>query len=232
MSEAEDVHAQPIGVPSHPLPLPAHARLALVGDRSERTAALGDLLHTVGRELARFHVDELGGTTHVIPADVVFISCEPAALVAIAQALRLPLQGLVVVCTVAATPVERDRSEDGTGIPSSAAQRLSSALPTSRIVGALQQFGRDHLRLLAVRCLTTDAPITGDDREATDLVAGLLDGISGIEAVYAGSVRNSLAVEGLAQMLERMEPHRGRHVGFRLDPLRGLVILDGGCAPA
>ncbi len=226
MSEADDVEAERFGVPDQPLPLPAHVRLALVGDHSDRTAALDELLRTIERGHAQFYVDELRGSTHVIPADVVLITYEPGALLSAAQDLRVALQGLVVVCTVAATPGDRDRSEDEGPTRLSAAHRLSSALPMSRIVGALQQFGPEHLRLLGMRCLTTDAPVTGDDREATDVVAAILDGISGIEAIYAGALRNSLAVEGLAQVLERVEARLGRRVGFRLDPLRGLVILD------
>lgn len=216
------------GVPTHPLPVPAHTRLALLGDRSDRTAALEELLRSTGREVARFHLEHVSGKRRPVPADVVFLSCDGDVTIFQAPNLRSPLEDAVVVCTVvSATTADPQLASAVTQRPLSAAQLLSSALPLSRVVGALQQFGPDHLRLLALQSLTTDVPVTGDDMEATDLVTALLDEMTGVEAIYAGPLRNSLAVEGLGQVLDEVEQDLGRPVGFRLDPLRGMVILDG-----
>lgn len=227
MNSAGDEQDMNAGVPIHPLPVPAHVRLALLGDCGDRTSALEDLLCSTGRDCERFAVEDVQGRGRVLPADVVFLSCSLSVLMTAAPGLRLPLKHLVVVSTMAPSSTDRHPEESTSTRVVSAAQRLSSTLPLSRIVGALQQFGAEHLRLLELGALTTDVPLTGDDLEATDLAAALLDEIPGVDAIYAGPLRNSAAIEGIADVLHAVQGDLGRPVGFRLHPERGLTVLDG-----
>jgi predicted dinucleotide-binding enzyme len=60
---------------------------------------------------------------------------------------------------------------------------------------------------------------------AADLVEGLVDQIRGFNSVYAGPLRSSAAIEGLAAVLSEAARERGGPVGFRLSRT-GIKILD------
>lgn len=212
------------GVPRVPLPALAHARLALLGDGDARVQALDDALSTTGRSYHRYLLREVGPQGGRLDADVVVVSCKLSELLALAPRLTGVLDGAVLVCSMAATsgdPAE-PRQDEG----SSAVQRLATALPLSRVVGALQQFTTEHFELMSLRLLKTDVPVTGDDLEAADLVQALLREMSGVDAVYAGPLRNAGAVEHLGEVLRDVEARAGRPLGFRLDPARGVRFLD------
>ncbi len=212
------------GVPQVPLPAVAHARLALLGDGGARMQALDDALTATGRSYERHMIREVSSDGRRLEADVVVVSCQLGELLAVAPRLTAALGDAVLVCSIAA------ESDDPTGASQqdrgSAVERLAEALPRSRVVGALQQFTTEHFQLMSLRLLKTDVPVTGDDREAADLVQALLCEISGVDAVYAGPLRNAGAVEHLGAVLRHVEAGAGRPLGFRLDPARGVRFLD------
>jgi hypothetical protein len=53
-----------------------------------------------------------------------------------------------------------------------------SPSPDSRVIGALQQFGTGHLTFATLGTFHSDVPVIGDDREASDLVEALIDGVT------------------------------------------------------
>jgi len=105
------------------------------------------------------------------------------------------------------------------------ANLVARILPNSRVVGALQQFTAEHLALASVGVLETDVPVVSDDIEAADLIEGLIDEIRGFDSVYAGPLRSSAAIEGLAAVISEVARERGGPVGFRLSQT-GIKILD------
>lgn len=213
------------GIPSSPLPLPRYATIALVDDGTPRVGALSDALRASRRHLVRYSVADLIDRPGRIAADVVVAGSAVDELLTLAPRLTPGLDGAVLVC---ATVDERrhdtrDRSPDGESI----VVHVAASLPRARVVGALQQFDVDHLALIGLGMLETDAPVTGDDREAVDLVEALLDEIPGVSAVFAGPLRNAGAIEGISVVLRSLGQAVGRPIGFRLDPARGLVFLHG-----
>jgi predicted dinucleotide-binding enzyme len=105
------------------------------------------------------------------------------------------------------------------------ANLVARLLPNSRVVGALQQFNARHVVLGSLGALETDVPVVSDDIEAADLVEGLIDEIRGFDSVYAGPLRSSAAIEGLAAVISEAARERGGPVGFRLSQT-GIKILD------
>lgn len=111
---------------------------------------------------------------------------------------------------------------DGSGsyvepVPFDSVVQLSATLLTGcRVVGALQQFTPEQLSLAASGAFVSDAPVTGDDREATDLVEEVIDMVSGLDAVYMGGLRTAGAVEGLASVVREMAASHALSGGFRL----------------
>jgi hypothetical protein len=53
-----------------------------------------------------------------------------------------------------------------------------SPSPDSRVIGTLQQFGTGHLTFATLGTFHSDVPVIGDDREASDLVEALIDGVT------------------------------------------------------
>lgn len=211
------------GVPERPLPLPRHTRLAVVGDGSARTLALEAALRTTGRSISRRLLSDIADRRSRLEADVVVFSCQVDEMLELRTRLSEALTGVVVVCSMLGEPPPS--RVDGTRGDKSAVAMVSAALPSARVVGALQQFTDRHFTQFSLGLLQSDAPVTGDDREAVDLVEAILDEVPGLDAVFAGSIRTAAAIEGLADVLHSVEQQAGLPLGFRLDPTRGMVFL-------
>jgi len=210
-------------VPPAPLPLVRHTRFLFLADTSERNHALAEVLSTTKQDLRCVPLQHALDCRLPLDADVILLSVDidhwPNALARLEPALA----GLVVVWCA----VTRPQGPRATLGPGSALANVAAALPAARVIGAFQQFGTDHLRLMALGLLETDAPVLGDDLEAADLIEALLDHVSGVTGVYAGPLRGAGAVEGIATLLDEVAQTAGRPVGFRLDAARGLVLLFG-----
>lgn len=207
-------------VPPAPLPLIRYARLLFVADTSERNDALAEVLSAMGLHLRCVPLQHVLDRRSPLDADVILLSVDIDRRLNDLTRLEAALAGLLVVyCAVT-------RPQGATALaPGSALATVSAALPTARVVGAFQQFSTDHLRLMALGLLETDAPVVGDDLEAADLVEALLDHVRGVTGVYAGSLRGAEGVEGIAALLDEVAQTAGHPVGFRLDAAKGLVLL-------
>lgn len=214
-------------VPNGPLPLPQHVRLALLADASERSVALESALQRTGRRIERHSLLEVVDRGAPLQADVVVVCAELEDVIGLAPRLIAALTGAVVVCSMPAEATSYERPSPDESADDSAVARVAAALPMARVVGGLQQFSADHFALLSVGLLETDAPITADDREAADLVEAILDGLPGVDAFFAGPLRNAPPIEAIAGHLRAAGQATGCPVGFRLDPRRGLVFRRG-----
>lgn len=107
-------------------------------------------------------------------------------------------------------------------VPERSVTRLAAQLvPSARVVGALQQFMPEHLELARLGLLESDAPITGTDREATDLVEALVDEVPGLHSLYMGGLDVSAAVKGLAAVVREVSSSQPAPVGCRVSEKGG-----------
>lgn len=98
----------------------------------------------------------------------------------------------------------------------SAALQAARALPDSRVVAAFHHVSAVLLLDPAVDSVDQDALVLGDDREATDVVAGVAGQIPGMRGVYAGRLRNAAQVEALTANLISINRRYKAHAGFRV----------------
>ncbi len=214
-------------VPHAPLPLPRYVRAAVIGPDSDFSEAIINAFSTADRRVDHLVPRELSPMTTPLSRsyDVVLVTVDPSSLESVLSGRAELLSDLVVV--VCTSSVSSDESgffmepvPDG-GV----ANLVARLLPNSRVVGALQQFNARHVVLGSLGALETDVPVVSDDIEAADLVEGLIDEIRGFDSVYAGPLRSSAAIEGLAAVISEAARERGGPVGFRLSQT-GIKILD------
>ena len=98
----------------------------------------------------------------------------------------------------------------------SAAEQAAALLPESRVVAAFHHVSAVLLLDPAIDRLDTDVLVLGDDREATDLVQGLVGEIAGMRGVYAGRLRNAHQVEALTANLISVNRRYKSHAGLRV----------------
>jgi predicted dinucleotide-binding enzyme len=214
-------------VPEVPLPLPRNVRAAVVGPDADFSEAIIDAFSAADRRIDHIMPQQLSSVTRPLSRsyDIVFLTVESSLLEDVFSGHAELFSELVVVaCT---SSVSRD--EDGFFMKSvtggSVANLVARLLPGSRVVGALQQFNAEHLTLGSLGALESDVPVVSDDIEAADLVEGIIDEIPGFDSVYAGSLRSSAAIEGLAAVISEAAREYGGPVGFRLSRA-GIKILD------
>ena len=214
-------------VPDAPLPLPRYARAAVIGPASDFSEAIINAFSTADRCVDHLLPQELSSTSTPLSRsyDLLLVTVDPSSLESVLSGHAELLSDLVVVvCTSAVSSDESgffmEPVPDG-GV----ATLVARLLPHSRVVGALQQFTAEHLALGSVGALETDVPVVSDDIEAADLIEGLVDEIRGFDSVYAGPLRSSAAIEGLAAVISEVARERGGPVGFRLSQT-GIKILD------
>lgn len=184
--------------PDAPLPVARLARLAVLG-QSPMASALGDLLTNAGRSVCLTATPVARGLRLAEVADVVFVCLPWEELTEHRAALAEPMRDVVAAIATVPGPAS-----------------VMHEWPGTRLVGALQQFTPAHLELAGLGLLHTDAPVIGDDREATDLVEAIVDELPGFSSVYGGALRDAAGIEGLAALVREAENAFGRPVGFRL----------------
>jgi NADPH-dependent F420 reductase len=132
------------------------------------------------------------------------------------EGLRVQLAGKVVVDCV--NPLGFDKQGAyALDVPDgSAAQEAQAVLPESRVVAAFHHVSAVLLLDEAVHEVDTDVLVLGEDREATDLVQGLVDVIPGMRGIYGGRLRNARQVEALTANLISVNRRYKAHAGLRV----------------
>lgn len=204
-------------VPVAPLPVPRCAAVVILGDGGDPVGeALVECLGTTGIGFRIVRPDNESDASALVRADVVFSALPWRRLRDLAA--HLPDTDASHVLVPCVTALARD--DDGyhmEAVPGgSVVQLLADLLPTWRVVGALQHITGEQLSAAASGVFVTDVPVTGDDREATDLVEGIIDLVPGLDAVYLGGLRTSPAVEGLAAVVREVATHHRGTGGFRV----------------
>lgn len=130
--------------------------------------------------------------------------------------LAEPLTGKIVVDCV--NPLGFDK-QGAFALPvpeGSAAQQAAAVLPNSRVVAAFHHVSAVLLEDPEVQSFELDILVLGDDREATDAVQKLADGISGMRGVYAGRLRSAHQVEAFTANLISINRRYKAHAGIRV----------------
>ncbi|HUY43386.1 MAG TPA: NADPH-dependent F420 reductase [Acidimicrobiales bacterium] len=127
-------------------------------------------------------------------ADVVVIATPWDSAVVTVAALREPLRGKVVLSMVNA--LSREGREVVPFYPprGSMCAQLAFALPESTVVGAFHHLPAAQMEDLDSG-LDADVVIVGDDANARELVAAMVNEMPGLRAVIAGSLSLASAVE-------------------------------------
>lgn len=132
------------------------------------------------------------------------------------EGLREALRGKIVVDCV--NPLGFDK-QGAYALPveeGSAAQQAHEVLPDSRVVAAFHHLSAVLLLDPEVEEIETDVLVLGDDREATDLVQGLVDRVPGMRGIYGGRLRNAHQVEALTANLISVNRRYKAHAGLRV----------------
>jgi NADPH-dependent F420 reductase len=98
----------------------------------------------------------------------------------------------------------------------SAAQQAAAILTDSTVVAAFHHVSATLLEDPEVSSVDTDVLVLGDDRDATDLVASLVDAVPGMRGVYGGRLRNAHQVEALTANLISVNRRYKAHAGIRV----------------
>jgi len=190
----------------HPVLLGSRAR-----ERAESAAA--ELLTTLPGG-----ADVRGGTNAeaAAAAEVVVAAVPYEGHAALLADLAGELAGKIVVDCV--NPLGFDaRGAYALEVPEgSAAEQAAVLLPDSRVVAAFHHVSAVLLLDPAVDAVDTDVLVLGDDREATDLVQGLVDEVKGMRGIYAGRLRNARQVEALTANLISVNRRYKAHAGLRV----------------
>jgi 8-hydroxy-5-deazaflavin:NADPH oxidoreductase len=122
---------------------------------------------------------------------------------------------IVVDCV---NPLEfRDRAPVAIRVPEgSACQQAAALLPRSRVVGAFHHVAAPLLLDASVERLDTDVLVVGDDVDACELVAAIVDGIPGMRGIRAGTLADAGQVEALTVNLIRINRRLKVHAGMRI----------------
>jgi predicted dinucleotide-binding enzyme len=205
------------GVPDQPLPLGRRARMAIWPASDAVSQALARAYTRAGREVTLLDPQLTPSERLADRFDVIFLAPEWAAVRSALTELAATTAGCVVVACSSGVNLDADGFFMDAVEGGSVVQAVANALSRSRVVGAFQQFSAAHLEAATDGSLESDVPVVSDDREAADLVMGLIDELNGLDSLYAGPIRAAAGVEGLAAIVRTVGLERGRPVGFRLD---------------
>ncbi|HEY8374401.1 MAG TPA: NADPH-dependent F420 reductase [Pseudonocardiaceae bacterium] len=149
-------------------------------------------------------------------SDVVLVAVPWEAHAVTLQPLRPALANKIVIDCV--NPLGFDKQGPyALPVPEgSAAQQAATLLPESRVTAAFHHVSAVLLADPAVEKLDTDVLVLGDDREATDMVRGLVDVIPGMRGVYGGRLRNAGQVEAFTANLIAINRRYRAHAGVRI----------------
>ncbi len=129
--------------------------------------------------------------------------------------LREELADKIVVSPV--VPMEKtDRGFVYVNLPEgSAAEKMASLLPNSRIVAAYHNIPAKKFADLNAE-FEWDVAVCGDDEEAKRVVIDMTNGIRGLRALDAGGLRNSRIVESITPLLINIAIRNGmKELGVR-----------------
>lgn len=190
----------------------------VLGSRDAARAAelATELIAGPGRGDSTLAISGLANPEACRSADVVVVALPWEAHRDVLVALAGDLAGKIVVDCV--NPLGRDeRGIFGLTVPEgSAAEQAAAVLPQSRVVAAFNHLSFVILLDPDIDEVDADVLVLGDDREATDLVAGLASSIRGVRGIYGGRLRNAGQVEAFTANLISINRRYKTHASLRI----------------
>lgn len=176
--------------------------LSVAAELPEDDGALGSIVGVANDEAAR-------------RGDVVIVATPWDGLEGLARVIGQHVEGKTVVCC--ANPL---RFEGGGPVPvaledGSAAQLLQRVCPTAKVVSGFQNVSAVKLGKLDV-ALEGDVLLLGDDVDAVEEAATLVDAIEGLRALHAGPLRLSRIAEDLTVLLISINKRYRTHASVRI----------------
>jgi 8-hydroxy-5-deazaflavin:NADPH oxidoreductase len=194
-------------------------RLAQAGHRvllGSRTAEKAeDAVAKVGEKVADLPIEGRTNADACAEADVVVVVVPYAAQQATLADLAGAIGDKVVVNCVNSLGFDAAGPHAVPVEAGSAAEECQELLPEARVVGAWQNVS-------AVKLNRPDEPVdvdvllTGDDEEAREVVAALVEVIPGMRPVHAGPLRLSRPIEELTAVLIAVNKRYGTHAGVKV----------------
>lgn len=182
----------------------------IIGSREEEKAlrVTAELNQILGKDLIRGMENGAAAREADINVLTVVASAHEAAL----TGLKQDLQGKILVDATARIKFPNPRPP----APPSAARMAQDLLGEGvRVVAAFQNIPASALRDLEQE-LDSDVLVCADDREAADLVAGLVRG-AGMNAYYVGDLDLAITIEGLTAVLVYLNKYNDiKHASIKI----------------
>ncbi len=186
----------------------------VIGSRSASRAS-GVVDELLGRWAGRDLAIVAGDNREAARADLVVLATPWEGAVSTARELSDELDGKILVSMVNAMARWGDRFVPLLPPTGSVAMAVAGAVPRSRVVGAFHHLPAGPLGDLD-RLLEADVMVFSDDREAGDLVIGLVDKVPGLRGVAVGGLWSAMAVEALTAALVEVNRRYKAHAALRV----------------
>jgi NADPH-dependent F420 reductase len=195
--------------------------IGIVGGSGDFGQGLAERLRRIGEEVvigSRTPRDDFVSNPEAcLASEVVFLSVPPAGVADMSQGLRDPLAGRIVV-SVAAPVVFRDGKPGAEPGELSLAEITAAAAPEARVVSGLHTVSAKALADPEVP-LDEDVLLAGDDAEAKEVVARLVERLVEGRAVDCGRLEVSRWLETLTAVLLNVNRRYKTNAGVRVTGL-------------
>ncbi len=185
----------------------------LLGSRSQERA--DEAVAKVAAKVPDLPVEGAANDRVCAEADVIIVTLPYDGMAPTLEAVADQIGDKVVVCCVNALAFD-ERGPHPVSVPAgSAAEECQQLLPSARVVGAWQNVSAVKLGRHA-EPVEVDVLLTGDDDEAVEVVAGLVEEIPGMRAVKAGPLRLSRPIEEITAVLLAVNRAYKIHAGVTI----------------
>lgn len=185
----------------------------VVGSRSAERAEGAS--HEIARAATGSNVEGRANEMAAAEADIVFLTIPYAGMRETLPPLAGPLEGKIVISTIAPVEFQEGRPVALRVEAGSAAQEVQQLLPNSRVVSAFQTVDAHQLGDLANEP-DTDVVVCSDDQEARRTVVKLARELPGIHGLSGGRLAASRYVEEITALLITLNRIYKVHSGIRI----------------
>jgi 8-hydroxy-5-deazaflavin:NADPH oxidoreductase len=194
-------------------------RLARAGHRvliGSREAAKADAaVEKIAAKVPDLPVEGMTNADACERADIIVVTVPYEAQVPTLRSVAELAAGKIVVSCVAPLGFDEQGPHPISVAAGSAAEECQELLPEARVVGAFQNVSAVKL-LRAEESVDVDVLLTGDDADARDAVADLVQVVPGMRAVHAGPLRLSRPIEEMTAVLIAVNKRYGTHSSVKV----------------
>jgi 8-hydroxy-5-deazaflavin:NADPH oxidoreductase len=185
----------------------------LIGSRAEAKAQ--DAVGKIAEKVADLPVEGMTNESACEAADVIVVTVPYEAQAATLAPFADLAAGKIVVSCVAPLGFDAQGPHPIAVPAGSAAQECQELLPDAIVVGAFQNVSAVKLQR-PDETIEGDVLLTGDDADARDVVAGMVQRVPGMRAVHAGPLRLSRPIEEMTAVLISVNKRYGIHSSLKV----------------